>query len=198
MMSSMNDPKSLGEGVHLAPPAAAPDGASHPRSPSAPDLAERSALSRRGFGRVALLGAAGLWLSVPAAAQARLRARLVASVTEGSLLAEPFLTHAGPRGLEVPGGAIRLEGVLALRGAPHEIVLRPYDSVAMRSRAGDRMLRHVVLPADREVSYGRFHAAWPEGAAGGRGGQLAGRAVRRADVPGVEPLVGLEPRARLA
>lgn len=125
---------------------------------------------------------------------------MVASVTDGALLAELFLVHSGPGGLELPGGAIRLEGALHVRGAPHEIVLWPYDPVAMRSRAGTRIARHVVLPADREVSYGRFRGEWPAAAPSdaARGSELAVHVVKRADVPGVEPLVGLEARARLA
>lgn len=155
-------------------------------------------LSRRGFGRIAVLGAAALWLPCVGHAQGvpRMTPRLVAWTSETRLVLQLFVRNQESRGLELLANALHLE---AQSGEHPALTLRS-DAVQRmrRSRRGSRIGRHLVVTANGEALYGRYGAPWR----GGRGATLSVRSVldvpassRPADEhPGLRALAGLTGR----
>lgn len=137
--------------------------------------------SRRGFTKLAFLGAAGVWLPSQALAQhtPRLAARIV-PITEGrTLTLELLLRNRERRGLELLLGAIHLEGEIEKRGEQGRPIELRSQRVqrALRSRAGFRLGHELPLPPAVEVAYDRFSAPWPEMFRGGGEARLTVRAV---------------------
>lgn len=160
------------------------------------------AFTRRGFGRVLALGAAGLLLpSVSRAQPAALRPRLVLLEVSDIARAALYLTATGERGLELLTGAARLVGQVVVRGEAHPMTLEPeLEWIATRSRAGRRLRRRVLLPRDQEVRYDSFAAGWPDGLTSERvrGGELRLAVQPLGDDADTAALRGLTVLARIA
>lgn len=120
------------------------------------------ALSRRGFTRIAVLGAAALWLPRQGHAQAlpRISSRLAASTSEGRLTLELFVRNEESGGLELLAHAVHLEA----RGHDRPTLELRSDRTRFmrRSRAGFRVGRRVVLPPNGESLYDTYGAPWPD------------------------------------
>jgi hypothetical protein len=119
--------------------------------------------TRRGFTQAAIAGVAALCLPSLGRAQdaLRLRPRWEWLSIPSQLTVRLHLKNEGERGVEVLANAITLKGRLHVNDQDRPVILsRRYQ---IRSRVWRPSPRLVTLPADREIEYGTFQAAWPEG-----------------------------------
>ncbi|HBQ17504.1 MAG TPA: hypothetical protein DEF51_42375 [Myxococcales bacterium] len=166
-------------------------------------------LSRRGFSRIALAGAASLWL--PSVARADVPPplsspsfALSAQVFPGVACLEVllFLRSTASRGAEVPAHGVWLAGHLEHDGQVTELPLEPKRDRPPMPRSGPVVTRRVFVPTEEAVRYGAFVAPGVA-APGGALVRLRVRTVRfdrasHADARALEALDGraLEARVR--
>lgn len=158
------------------------------------------AFGRRGFTRLALLGGAGLLVPRIALADDAppLGARIEAEVNESLLFVTLHLANPGPA-REVIGHGLRLDGRLVGPGAARAaLALEEHrDPMRVRSRAGPRLRRSVLLAAETETTYGRFVASLESPLRGRARLEIRTVAPRTGESRWVAPLDGLTARAEV-
>ncbi len=160
------------------------------------------AFSRRGFTRLALLGGAGLLVPRIALADDAppLGARIEAEAIDAFLFVTLHLANPGPA-REVIGHGLRLDGRLVGPGAARTaLALEEHrDPMQLRSRAGPRLRRSLLLAAESETTYGRFVASIePRHRRGLARLEIRTVVPRSADAQFIAPLDGLTARTEVA